>query len=69
MAFLPFTLKILVDTGSLETRHDIDELSKVIEHIVSPGEVIIILKTHRLGPRDANLPNSPRPLKQLCGIS
>ncbi len=51
------------DTGSLETRHDIDELSKVIKHIVPPGEVIIILKTHRLGPRVANAPNSPRPLK------
>ncbi len=51
------------DTGSLETRHDIDELPKVIKLIVPPAEVIIILKTHRLGPRDANLSNSPRPLK------
>ncbi len=50
-------------TGSLETRHDIDELSKVIKHIVPSGEVIIILTTHRLGPRVANLPNSLRPLK------
>ncbi len=52
-----------MDAGSLETRHDIDELSKVIKPIVPPGEVITILKAHRLGPRVANLPNSPRPLK------
>ncbi len=39
------------DNGSLV--HDIDELSKVIKHIVPPGEVIVILKTHRLGPRVA----------------
>ncbi len=32
-----------VVTGSLETSHDIDELSKVIKHIIPPGEVIIIL--------------------------
>ncbi len=51
------------DTDSFETRHDIDELSKVIKHIAPPGEVIIILKNHRLGPRVANLPNSPGPLK------
>ncbi len=55
MANLPLT--------GLETRHDIDELSKVIKHIVPPGKVIIILKTHCLGPRVANLPNSHRPLK------
>ncbi len=55
--------EILADSGSLETRHDIDELLKVIKHIVPPCEVIIILKTHRLGPRVANLPNSPRPLR------
>ncbi len=47
----------------METRHDIDELSKVIKHIVPPGEVIIAPKTHRLGPRVANVPNLPRPLK------
>ncbi len=51
------------DTGSLETRQDIDELSKVIKYIVPPGKVIIILKTHRLCPRVANLPHSSRPLK------
>ncbi len=50
------------DTGSLETRHDIDELSKVIKHIKNI-ELIFILKTHRLCPRVANLNNSPRPLK------
>ncbi len=49
------------DTGSLETRHDIDELLKVIKHIVPPGQVVIILKTRRRGPRVAKLPNSSRP--------
>ncbi len=52
-----------VGNGSLETRHGIDELSKVVKRIVPPGEVFIILKSHRLGPRVENLPNSPRPLK------
>ncbi len=47
----------------METCYDIDEPSKVIKHIVLHGEVIIILKTHRLGSRVANVPNSPRPLK------
>ncbi len=46
----------MADTGSLETRHDIDELSKVTKHIAPPGEVTIILKIHCLGPRVANLP-------------
>ncbi len=54
-----------MDPGLLETRHDIGELSKVIKHIVPPGEVIIILKTYRLGPRIANVPNSPRPQKAV----
>ncbi len=40
-------------------------MSKVIKHLVLPGEVNIILKTNRLGPRVANLPNSPRPLKLI----
>ncbi len=35
----------------------------MIKQIVPPGEVIIVLKTHRLCPRVANVPNSPRPLK------
>ncbi len=54
-----------MDTGSLETHHNIDELSKVIKQIVPPGDVILILRPHRLGPRVANLPNSPRPLKAV----
>ncbi len=52
-----------MDTGSLETRHDIDELSKVIQHIVPLNKVIIILKTHRLRPRVTNHLKSPRTLK------
>ncbi len=59
----PRTSETRADTGSLETRHDIDDLSKVVKHIVPPGEVIIILKTHRVCPRVENVPNSLRPLK------
>ncbi len=55
--------KTRADTGSLETRHNIDELSKVIKPIVPPSAVVIILKTHCLVPQVANLPNSPRPQK------
>ncbi len=36
----------------------------MIKQIVPPGEVISILKTHRLGPRVANVPNSPGALKK-----
>ncbi len=52
-----------VDNGSLETRHDIDELSKVIKHNFPPGEVIIILETHCLGPRVSDLPYWQRDIK------
>ncbi len=39
------------------------ELTKVIIQIAPHSGVIIILKTNRLGPRVANLPNLPRVLK------
>ncbi len=56
-------LETQADTVSLQICHDIDELSKVFKEITTDGEVITKLKSRSLGPRFANLPSSPHPLK------